>query len=264
MKTLAAKHPLAIRWFHWLNFPILFLMLWSGFLIYWAYDVYRIGIGHFTLFHFFPDPVYNALHVDHRLAEGMAWHFLFMWFFIINGIAYVLYTAISGEWRYLVPNRASFKEAIHVTLHELGIRKDPPPARKFNGAQQIVYTAIILMGLGSLLTGIVVYKPIQFAWLGSLMGGYPMARFFHFWLAIGYCAFFVVHVAQVIRAGWNNFQSMVTGFEVVSIEEPSLAAAAVVEGPITEEPPIEEPVAAELVAEEPAERPIEESVNGQD
>ena len=79
-------------------------MIWSGFLIYWANDVYRIGIGDVTLFHFFPDPVYKALHINNRLAEGMAWHFAFMWLFGINGVAYVIYTALSGEWRYLVPN----------------------------------------------------------------------------------------------------------------------------------------------------------------
>ena len=43
MKTLVKKHPLAIRWFHWINFPLLLLMIWSGILIYWAYPVYRVG-----------------------------------------------------------------------------------------------------------------------------------------------------------------------------------------------------------------------------
>ena len=38
-------------------------------------------------------------------------------------------------------------------------------------------------------------------------------------LTIGYVLFFVVHIAQVIRAGWNNFRSMVAGFEVVEAEE---------------------------------------------
>lgn len=32
---LERKHPLAIRWMHWINFPILFTMIWSGLLIYW-------------------------------------------------------------------------------------------------------------------------------------------------------------------------------------------------------------------------------------
>src|SRR5581483_5055189 len=105
MNRLDKKHPLAIRWFHWINFPVLTVMIWSGLLIYWANDVYRVGFGETTLFHFFPDGVYQALNVPYRLAEGMAWHFLFMWFFAINGVLYVTYTAVSGEWRYLRPNR---------------------------------------------------------------------------------------------------------------------------------------------------------------
>ena len=32
--------------------------------------------------------------------------------------------------------------------------------------------------------------------------------------------FFIVHITQVIKAGWNNFRAMVTGFEVVSVSEP--------------------------------------------
>ena len=60
---LDKKHPLAIRWMHWINFPVLFTMIWSGLLIYWnvsdnAYQhphaVYRVGVGPFTLVRFFP------------------------------------------------------------------------------------------------------------------------------------------------------------------------------------------------------------------
>lgn len=221
MKQLEKKHPLAIRWFHWINFPILALMIWSGLLIYWANDVYRIGLGNFTLFKFFPDWFYSAFDLNGRLAQGMGWHFFFMWLFALNGIFYVLYTAISGEWRYLVPNRRSFREAIQVTLYDLGLSKVHPLRRKFNGAQQIAYSGIILMGLGSLLTGLVIYKPVQFAWLGALLGGYQMARLEHFALTIGYVLFFAVHIAQVIKAGWNNFRAMVTGYEVISVEDAS-------------------------------------------
>ena len=219
--TIQKKHPLAIRWFHWLNFPLLTIMMVSGLLIYWANDVYRIGFGETTLFRFFPEWFYTQFNIGHRLAEGMAWHFLFMWLFGVNGILYVLYTALSGEWRFLLPNRHSFREAIHVTLHDLGIRKQPLPPRKFNGAQQIAYTSVVMMGFGSLLTGLAIYKPVQFGWLTALLGGYEMARFEHFWLTVGYVAFFFVHVAQVVRAGWNNFRSMVIGYEVVRVEGPS-------------------------------------------
>ncbi len=219
MKRLEKKHPLAIRWFHWINFPVLFVMIWSGMLIYWANDVYRLGFGSVTLIKFFPDWFYNALNFGQRLAEGMASHFFFMWFFTINGLLYVLYTTFSGEWRYLLPNRHSFREALQVTLYDLHLSKVHPPPRKFNGAQQIAYTSIILMGAGSLLTGIAIYKPVQFAWLSALLGGYEWARFEHFWLTMGYVAFFFVHVAQVIKAGWNNFRAMVTGYEIVKAEE---------------------------------------------
>jgi thiosulfate reductase cytochrome b subunit len=219
MKRLEKKHPLAIRWFHWINLPALTVMIWSGILIYWANDVYRVGFGGVTLFKFFPEWVYRALNIDHRLAEGMAWHFFFMWLFAVNGSLYVLYTAFSGEWRYLLPNRRSLREAVQVTLYDLRLSKVHPPPRNFNGAQQIAYTSVILMGAGSLLTGLAIYKPVQFAWLTLLLGGYEWARFIHFWLTVGYVMFFIVHLIQVIKAGWNNFRAMVTGYEVVSIEE---------------------------------------------
>lgn len=215
---LEKKHPLAIRWLHWINFPVLTAMIWSGLLIYWANDVYRVGVGDWTLIHFFPDGFYTAFNLSSRLAFGMAWHFLFMWFFAINGVLYVLYTIFSGEWRYLVPNFQSFREAWQVVLHDLHLSKVHPPRRKFNGAQQIAYTSVILMGAGSVLTGLAIYRPVQLSWLTTLLGGYEWARWEHFWLTVGYCLFFVVHVAQVIKAGWNNFRAMVIGYEVVPEE----------------------------------------------
>ncbi len=214
MKKLVKKHPLAIRWFHWVNFPLLLVMIWSGFLIYWANDVYAIKVAGKTLIKFFPQSFYEAFNMKYRLGEGMAFHFVFMWFFIINGILYVLYTIFSGGWRHLLPNRHSFREAWQVLLHDLRIRKSAPPVKKYNGAQKIAYTAIIFFGIGSFITGIAIYKPIQFGWVCWLCGGYEWARAEHFILTIGYCLFFIVHLLQVIRAGWNNFQGMITGFEI--------------------------------------------------
>ncbi|MEJ7604807.1 MAG: cytochrome b/b6 domain-containing protein [Bryobacteraceae bacterium] len=216
---LKHKHPLAIRWFHWINFPVLSLMVGSGLLIYWANDVYSVAVGKSTLVHFFPEWFYQRLGIGQRLAEGMAWHFLFMWLFAINGLLYVIYTAISGEWRFLLPNRQSFAEAIQVMLHDIGLRKEPLPAKKFNGAQQIAYTTVVLMGFGSLATGLAIYKPVQFGWLTQALGGYQWARFEHFWLTIGYVLFFMIHIAQVIRAGWNNFRAMIVGYEIDKVPQ---------------------------------------------
>ncbi|MDP9194822.1 MAG: cytochrome b/b6 domain-containing protein [Acidobacteriota bacterium] len=216
MSRLEKKHPLAIRWFHWINFPLLALMIWSGVLIYWAYPTYRIGIGDFTLVKMNLDQTtWRSLSVNNRLAEGMALHFFFMWLFVVNGVAYVAYTLVSGEWRELLPNRHTLRDAWNVLLHDLRIRKEPLPRTKFNGAQKLAYTGVIVMGLGSLLTGLAIYKPVQLAWLTAVLGGYPAARFLHFWLTVGYVLFFFVHIAQVVRAGWNNFRAMVIGVEVV-------------------------------------------------
>jgi thiosulfate reductase cytochrome b subunit len=183
-------------------------------LIYWANGIYKIQIGDVVLLKFFPDWFYKSLKIPYRLAEGMATHFVFMWIFFLNGLFYVGYTLLSGEWRYLVPNKQSFKEAWQVVLYDLHISKYHPPKRKYNGAQQVAYSAIILMGFGSLLTGLAIYKPVQVYWLTWLMGGYSLARALHFILTIGYVLFFLIHIVQVIRAGWSNFQAMITGFEI--------------------------------------------------
>lgn len=215
MKKVIKKHPLAIRWLHWINFPVLAIMVWSGMLIYWANDVYRLGWGDKTVLKFFPDTFYKALHIPFRLAEGMSLHFVFMWLFAINGLVYFLYLIFSGEWRLIFPNKRSFEESFLVILHDLKIRKSAPPQKKYNAAQRIAYTIVIFMGLGSILTGISIYKPTQFHTLTSLLGGYEWARIEHFTLTILFTLFFLVHIVQVALAGWNNFQSMVTGLFVV-------------------------------------------------
>ena len=214
MKVIS-KHPLAIRWFHWINFPVLGIMIWSGLLIYWANGVYKIAVGDTTIIKFFPDGFYKALKVPFHLAKGMSFHFAFAWLFVVNGIVYVAYTIFSGEWRYLLPNRRSFKEAWQVLLHDLHIRKYQPPQIKYNAAQRIAYTLIILMGIGSVWTGLAIYKPVQFSWMAWMCGGYEAARLEHFILTIGYVAFFLIHIVQVIITGWNNFQAMISGLEVI-------------------------------------------------
>jgi thiosulfate reductase cytochrome b subunit len=215
MGTLRIKHLRAVRWFHWVNFPLLFVMIWSGLLIYWAFPTYSVGP-----LHFFPSWFYNLLKIKQRLAEGMALHFFFMWLFVINGLLYVAYTALSGEWRLLVPQSwVVFRDAWDVVLHDLRLRKELPAQAKYNAAQQIAYSLIVLMGAGSTATGLAIYKPAQLSWLTALFGGYETARMLHFTLTILFVLFFILHVSQVIVAGWNNFRSMVSGWEVVDENE---------------------------------------------
>ena len=199
------KHSRILRLCHWLNFFFLFLMIWSGLLIYWAHQAY-IEI---------PETFAEKVGIDHRLAEGMGWHFFIMWPFALNGLIYVSYLILSGDWKNLLPDLRSFKEVIPVVLHDLKLRKHAPPARgKYNAAQRVAYFIVIVMGIGSLITGLAIYKPVQVGWLTHLLGGYQAARLEHFILMVGFVVFFFIHVTQVARAGWNNLRSMIAGYEL--------------------------------------------------
>lgn len=228
-KQLEKKHPLAIRWLHWVNFPLLAMMIWSGILIYWANPVYAVHLFGYELFKFFPPWFYEYLGIPYRLAEGLQLHFFFMWFFAGNGVIYVIYTIVSGEWRALVSIPSSFKRAPLIALHDAHIVKKPPTQGKYNDAQRIAYTSIILMGAGSVVTGLAIYKPTQLSWLTALLGGYEWARWEHFYLTVGYVLFFIVHLVQVAFAGWANFRSMITGYDIIEAVEPKPEPPAAIE-----------------------------------
>jgi len=174
-------------------------------MIYWA-DQAFIKI---------PDKVSEKFGIAFHLAEGMGWHFFIMRPFFINGLIYFLYLIISGEWKDRFPGPKAFKNAILITLHDLKIIKTAPPIRgKYNDAQRVAYSAVLFMGLGSILTGLAIYKPVQLGRLTAILGGYKAARLEHFVLMNLFILFFFIHIIQVIRAGWNNLRSMIAGFEI--------------------------------------------------
>lgn len=178
------RHSLILRWTHWFNVVFLSLMIWSGILIYWANDEYfRI-----------PDWAAQTFHLDYKLAEGLSWHFFIMWLFLINGLIYTSYLLISGEWREFIP----FSQA----------------SGKFNAVQKLAYLGVLIMAALSLLSGLAIYKPVTMGWLTELMGGYKASRLIHFILMLGFIFFILVHVIQVLRAGWNTFRSMIAGYEI--------------------------------------------------
>ncbi len=180
-------------------------MIWSGILIYWANDIYP---------GFFPQWFYDAFKIPYRLAEGMALHYLVGWGFVINGLIYLVWFFCSGHWREVLPTPVDLKYALPTVLHDLGLRKKAPPQARFNAVQKLAYTGAIAMGVLVTLSGFAIYKPVQLAWLTSVFGGYEGARFIHFLMTVLLSAFIIVHIVQVVRAGWNNFRAMVAGFEI--------------------------------------------------
>ena len=77
---------------HWINFPLIVIMVWSGIRIYWAERVYAFGFLDWEWFKFFPESFYEPLDINNNLARGLAFHFNFAWLFVINGLAFVIYT----------------------------------------------------------------------------------------------------------------------------------------------------------------------------
>lgn len=211
------RHRRGNRWMHWINFPLLTIMIWSGLRIYWAdlRDPFGVGIGGWHWFELFPDWVNEKLGLNRKLARGMAFHFTFGWLFVINAAAFAIYLMRTGGWRNFVPTRDDLRTIPAVLLHECGLRKEAPPQGKYNGVQQLTYGAVLLMGGLAIVSGFAIYKPTQLSLLTTLLGGYETARFLHFWVTIAFVLFFVIHLVQVARAGFGNFLSMVTGYELI-------------------------------------------------
>ena len=185
MRSARLHHPRAIRWMHWINVPLLAVMVWSGLRIYWAEDVYAAGIGGWQWFHFFPEAVYRTLDLDRHLARGMAFHFAFAWLLVLNGAAYVTYLARSGEWRHVVPDRGALRDARDVVLHDLHLRRSAPPQGRYNAAQRIAYSTVLAMAAVLVVSGFAIYKPTELYPLPLLFGGYQGARLTHFAMTLG-------------------------------------------------------------------------------
>ena len=157
------KHRRGNRWMHWLNFPLLTVMIWSGLRIYWAdlRDPNVLGVGGWEVFTFFPDWINGPLGLERKLARGMAFHFSFGWLFLLNGLFFAAYLSRTKGWRNFVPSLSDLRNIGPLLLHEIGLRKEAPPQGKYNVMQQLSYGGILIMGLLATLTGFAIYKPTQ-------------------------------------------------------------------------------------------------------
>jgi thiosulfate reductase cytochrome b subunit len=204
------KHPLSIRWLHWVHFPLLAILVWSGLCIYWANAEYGV-----------PSSWLDALGLNYQLALGLAWHWPFAVAFTINGLLYAAFLLLTGHWRYLVPLPRDFPRALRVAAHDFHlVGRAPSLEGKYNSAQKTGYFTVFLLGGAMVVTGFAIFKPTQLAWLVRVLGGYTAARRIHFYVTLALMAFFVVHLVQVARAGWNQARAMITGLERVDHEDP--------------------------------------------
>lgn len=189
-------HPLVVRITHWVNVGAIFTMVVSGWRIYNASPLFGFK---------FP----AAWTLGGWLAGALQWHFAAMWVLALNGLVYVAYGIFSGHFRRkLLPlaPMAAFRDVMMAFRGKLSHQD----LRFYNAAQRAAYLAAIVLAVVLILSGLVIWKPVQFQTLGLLMGDYEGARYLHFFAMAALVLFVVVHVVMVALVP-RTFPSMFTG-----------------------------------------------------
>lgn len=179
-----AIHPLPVRLLHWLNALAVILMILSGFAIHNAYPTLPFAI---------PD----WLTLGGSLAGGLQWHFAAMWLFAGNLLIYLGYGLVSGRFRRkLWPLRPG--EIWRDARAALAGRLQHADLSVYNGVQKLLYAGALAALVLLLLTGLAIWKPVQFGPLTQAFGDFDQARLIHFWAMAGGVLFLVVHVAMAL------------------------------------------------------------------
>jgi thiosulfate reductase cytochrome b subunit len=189
-------HPLAVRITHWINAFAILIMVLSGWRIYNADPLFAFS---------FPD----QWTLGGWLAGALQWHFAAMWLLALNGAVYLGYGLVSGHLRRkLTPLTPA--DLLRDVRNALRGKLAHDDLSVYNAAQRTAYLAAIVLLVLLVLSGLVLWKPVQFHTLGIFLGDYEGARFVHFFAMIALVLFVVVHVAMVAIVP-RTLPSMFTG-----------------------------------------------------
>jgi thiosulfate reductase cytochrome b subunit len=190
-------HPAAIRTMHWINAVAMIVMIGSGWKIY--NDEVLFGWLHF------PDWMVIGVWAQHALQ----WHFFAMWILMINGLCYLIYGLASGRFRRkLLPIRPS--AVIADIRAALRFRLAHDDIRHYNAVQKSLYAGIILVIILQVVSGLFIWKPIQFSELQILFGTFQTGRLVHFFGMSAIVAFLLVHVLLALIVP-KTIGAMLTG-----------------------------------------------------
>jgi thiosulfate reductase cytochrome b subunit len=205
-------HPLPLRIMHWINALAIFIMIGSGWKIY--NDDVIFGWLHF------PDSV-----VIGKWAQyGLQWHFFGMWIFVINGLCYLGYGITTRRFRQkLFP--ISPRAVVTTVNDALRFRLNHDDLTHYNAVQKILYLGVILVGVLIVITGLSLWKPVQFSELADLFGNFQTIRLVHFLCMAAIVAFLVVHISLALIVP-RSLVAMVTGGPIVEDAAPAIADAA--------------------------------------
>ena len=197
-KTRAAIHPLWVRVSHWINAVAILIMIGSGWQIY---DASPLPLFNFT----FP----TTITIGGWLAEGIAWHLAGMWLFVTNGVVYVTLGLATGRFRAkLFPIRP--REVVRDVVAALRGKLAHDDLSAYNAVQKLLYLGVICAGVVIVLSGLSIWKPVQFQQLTTLFGGYDRARYVHFFAMSTIVGFLAVHVALALLVP-KSLRAMIVG-----------------------------------------------------
>ena len=204
-------HPLPLRAMHWINAVAIFIMIGSGWKIY--NDDVIFGLLHF------PDSI-----VIGKWAQyGLQWHFFGMWIFVINGLAYLSYGIVTGRFRRkLFP--ISTREIFMTVGDALRFRLAHDELTHYNAVQKILYLGVILAGIVIVISGLSLWKPVQFSELANLFGNFQNIRLVHFLCMAAIVGFILVHVSLALLVP-QSLVAMLSGGPVVDDGQPRAAPA---------------------------------------
>jgi len=190
-------HPLLLRLMHWTNAVAMIVMILSGWKIY--NDEVLFGILHF------PDGMVLGIWAQHALQ----WHFLGMWILMINGLGYLAYGLTSGRFRrLLIP--LSPRQVVRETIDALRFRLTHSDLTHYNAVQKTLYIGIILIVILQVISGLAIWKPVQFSYLTALFYDFQGARLAHFFGMSAIVLFVLVHVTLALLVP-KTLIAMLTG-----------------------------------------------------
>jgi len=194
--TDATIHPRWVRVCHWINALAILVMIGSGWQIYNASPLFD-----FT----FP----GSITLGGWLAGALLWHFAAMWLLVINGLVYITLGIVTGRFRRkLLPIRPG--EVISDIKAALTFKLAHDDLSHYNAVQKLLYSGVILAGIVIVLSGLSIWKPVQFQELTTLFGGYDTARYVHFLAMSAIVGFLIVHVALALIVP-KSLRAMITG-----------------------------------------------------
>lgn len=160
--------PLYVRVTHWLNAIAVVIMVLSGLRIYNASPIFDFLVP-------------RELTLGGWLGGALLWHFAFMWLLVVNGLVYLTGNIVTGRLsQKFFPLRP--KELLEDVLNTLRGKLSHEDLSHYNTIQKLAYLAIILDVVILALSGLAIWKPVQFSTLSALMGGFDSARVVHFFI----------------------------------------------------------------------------------